>query len=305
MAEGKKSFLMYTDTISVVDKLTDEEAGRLFKHLLRYVNDLNPTPPDRLTELLFEPIKLALKRDLSKWEEKTNNFSDAGKESAKSRRLTSGTQLYVLKFYNDDEEFLKIGITDSSIGRRYSSSGEGGSKVGYKFDILYQYFQFENGISVIDLEGKIRLKFNSNSYIPSKKFGGYTECYDIEVLDDVIDYLTTFNDVQQRSSFSTVSVNDIDTVSVIDSDIEINKFIEQPRSNRFIKPSLAEIESYCNVRGNNVNPTKFFNHYESNGWMVGKNKMKDWEAAVRTWEQSSTDTFSKVNIMSNPKELKF
>lgn len=53
---------------------------------------------------------------------------------------------------------------------------------------------------------------------------------------------------------------------------------------RFVKPTILEISEYCQERGNDVNPTKFFNFYESKGWVVGKTPMKDWKAAVRTWE---------------------
>lgn len=52
----------------------------------------------------------------------------------------------------------------------------------------------------------------------------------------------------------------------------------------FCKPTLEEIAQYCQERGNSVDPQKFINHYEANGWRVGKNPMKDWRAAVRTWE---------------------
>lgn len=76
MAKDKKSVLLYCDLIHTVSPLTDEEAGRLFKHLLAYVNDLNPQPIDRLTGLLFEPIKQNLKRDLIKWEEKSQKNKD-------------------------------------------------------------------------------------------------------------------------------------------------------------------------------------------------------------------------------------
>ena len=55
---------------------------------------------------------------------------------------------------------------------------------------------------------------------------------------------------------------------------------------RFEKPTLSEIEQYCIERNNNVNAEQFYDYYESNGWKVGKNSMKDWKAAVRTWERS-------------------
>lgn len=52
----------------------------------------------------------------------------------------------------------------------------------------------------------------------------------------------------------------------------------------FVKPSLDEVSSYCLERQNGINPQTWMDYYESNGWMVGKNKMRDWRAAVRTWE---------------------
>ncbi len=55
----------------------------------------------------------------------------------------------------------------------------------------------------------------------------------------------------------------------------------------FIIPSFEEIRAYCFERRNQVSVEQFFNYYESNGWLVGKNKMKDWKAAVRTWENSN------------------
>jgi len=54
-----------------------------------------------------------------------------------------------------------------------------------------------------------------------------------------------------------------------------------------IPPTLSEVEEYCKQRGNNVNPQKFCDFYDSKGWMIGKNKMKSWKAAVRTWEGNS------------------
>jgi uncharacterized protein YdaU (DUF1376 family) len=61
------------------------------------------------------------------------------------------------------------------------------------------------------------------------------------------------------------------------------------KAKRFVPPTLDQIRSYCNERLNNVDANKFIDHYTSNGWLVGKNKMKDWKAAIRTWEKSSFD----------------
>lgn len=53
-----------------------------------------------------------------------------------------------------------------------------------------------------------------------------------------------------------------------------------------IPPTIEEVAAYCQERANGVNPQKFIDHYAARGWMIGKNKMKDWEAAVRTWESN-------------------
>lgn len=54
---------------------------------------------------------------------------------------------------------------------------------------------------------------------------------------------------------------------------------------RFIPPSLDEVTAYCTERNNSIDPEGFIDYYTSNGWKVGKNPMKDWKAAVRSWEQ--------------------
>jgi len=58
---------------------------------------------------------------------------------------------------------------------------------------------------------------------------------------------------------------------------------------RFAPPALEEVEKYCRERGNNVSAQGFIDYYSSNGWKVGKNAMKDWKAAVRTWERNGYD----------------
>jgi hypothetical protein len=67
MAKDKKGFILYSDLIHTINKLTDEQAGKLLKHILEYVNDNNPES-DQFTEVVFEPIKQTLKRDLQKYE---------------------------------------------------------------------------------------------------------------------------------------------------------------------------------------------------------------------------------------------
>ena len=61
---------------------------------------------------------------------------------------------------------------------------------------------------------------------------------------------------------------------------------KENKNNIFTPPSLEDVQEYCKERNNNVDAETFISFYESKGWMVGKNKMKDWKACVRTWERS-------------------
>ena len=57
---------------------------------------------------------------------------------------------------------------------------------------------------------------------------------------------------------------------------------------RFTPPTVSQVAEYCKERGNGVDPEEFVDFYESKGWMIGKNKMKSWQATVRRWEKTST-----------------
>lgn len=63
-----------------------------------------------------------------------------------------------------------------------------------------------------------------------------------------------------------------------------------PARKRFTPPTLAEVTDYCRERQNAVDPQRFIDYYTANGWKVGKNSMKDWKAAVRTWEGKQRDS---------------
>lgn len=79
MAEDKKSFVLYADLIHTVRKLPKEKQGELFMTILSYVNDENPVVDDLMVELVFEPVKLQMKRDLVKYETTKERRKEAGR----------------------------------------------------------------------------------------------------------------------------------------------------------------------------------------------------------------------------------
>jgi len=167
MAQDKKSFLLYCDLINVIEQLTDEQAGNLFKHILQYVNDKNPETDNIITKIAFEPIKQQLKRDLVKYEDIRKRNSD-----------------------------------------------------------------------------NARKRWDATAYDRMR------------------------NDTKNAD-------NDNDTDN--DKDKDINKRV-------FVKPTLDELREYMISQDMLDVSNKFFDFYESKGWLIGKNKMKDWKSAVRTWK---------------------
>lgn len=84
------------------------------------------------------------------------------------------------------------------------------------------------------------------------------------------------------------------TVTHTEEDIDIEEEKRKKENNikekKKMPPTLEEVTAYCNERRNGINPQSFIDFYEARGWMIGKNKMKDWKAAVRTWENRDNDS---------------
>jgi len=104
MAKEKNGFVLYCDVIHTAEKLTDEQAGKLFKHILRYVNDQNPEC-DFVTEIAFEPIKQTLKRDLVKYENKRAQ----NKENALKRWNANASE----RIQTDAKDAVRVSVSDS------------------------------------------------------------------------------------------------------------------------------------------------------------------------------------------------
>jgi hypothetical protein len=80
-----------------------------------------------------------------------------------------------------------------------------------------------------------------------------------------------------------IGINDSENTQSKVKESKVNTTVK--KAERFTPPTVNEIKQYCQDRNNNVDPDKFHDFYQAKGWMVGSNKMKDWKAAVRTWEK--------------------
>ena len=101
-----------------------------------------------------------------------------------------------------------------------------------------------------------------------------------------------FNDSQRYVIRQSVGIPMVDPdKSSIDKISTDKKSIEEltpkrPTTESFCHPSLPEIKEYCMENSYLIDPESFIDYYEANGWMVGKNPMRDWKAAVRTWARN-------------------
>lgn len=96
--------------------------------------------------------------------------------------------------------------------------------------------------------------------------------------------------------------------NTLNSNINSSSIEEEKKENKekkkFVKPTIEEIDEYCRERKNNVDATKFYYHYESVGWKIGKNPMKDWRACVITWEKKEENKNTKA-VEEKPREKKW
>lgn len=144
---------------------------------------------------------------------------------------------------------------------------------------------FESGVIVIKhwkMHNYIQAdRYRPTDYVEEKSMLGLkkNKAY---TLDESKMYTKCIQDVSVgKDSIGKISI-DKDSI-VKDSKGES---VRGEKTKRFIPPSVEEVEQYCIERSNNIDAQSFIDFYESKGWMIGKNKMKDWKAAVRTWERS-------------------
>lgn len=154
---------------------------------------------------------------------------------------------------------------------------------------------FESGVIVIKhwrIHNYIQKdRYKGSKYIEEKSTlavdenGAYTEC-----IQDV-----SIPDAQVRlGKVSLGKVNNIGDIPQAESPPSAKK------RTVFKPPTIEEVRAYCLERGNSVDAERWHNHYRANGWMVGKTKMVDWKAAVRTWERNGYDRDRRPAPASDP-----
>jgi hypothetical protein len=147
MAENKKSFVAYCDWQETFEELSDEEAGKLVKHLFNYVNDKNPQTSDKLTKMCFIPIKQSLKRDLKKYEKYVHKQSVNGKKGGRPKNptLSQKTQPFIEKPKKADS--VSVSVSDTIITIEEENFKKASSKYKMYAEQLYKDNVFIEALS--------------------------------------------------------------------------------------------------------------------------------------------------------------
>ena len=195
----------------------------------------------------------------------------------------------------------------------------------------YLLFYLKLLVESIDHEGELRFSdtipyneqmlsviTNTNVDVVRSAMKLFVELKMIEVQDDATIYMAEVNKLigsewasaervrnyrkRQQALLCNTDVTESNTEKEIEKDTEIDKEKEKYKR-RFTKPTLEDVQAYCLERGKGVDAQKWFDYYSANGWKVGKNPMKDWKAAVRTWERSGDNGKSRsVSFTPYPDE---
>ena len=155
----------------------------------------------------------------------------------------------------------------------------GASEDDYKVLIAKKFIiPFESGVIVIK-HWRINNYLQKDRVQPTK----YQEEFSALSIEDNGAYTESCI----HSSVYAESVS-TDKVSIVEDSID--KVNRESKSRAFTPPTLDDVSAYCRERNNKIDAQRFIDFYESKGWMVGQNKMKNWKAAIRTWEQRDKES---------------
>lgn len=152
--------------------------------------------------------------------------------------------------------------------------------------------EMDQAVSILFSFIKIRLDINEEKYKETcearsraGRAGGRPKANAFDEKQEKAKKANAFSEKQSEAKKAEYEYEYENDIEKIDKDTP-KGVSKENRSKRFSPPTVDEVKEYCLSRGNKVDADRFVAYYQSNGWRVGKNPMKDWKASVRTWERS-------------------
>lgn len=204
--------------------------------------------------------------------------------------LSAQALYFHLSMRADDEGFVNnpkkiqrsIGASDDDckllILKRFILTFESGVIV-IKHWRIHNYIRNDRYKETLYKEERQSLTLNEdNAYTEKNKFGIPSDNHMVYQMD-----------TQVSIGKDSIGKDRLGKDSIYMGQLEAPTPTKERKSCRFVAPTLEEVQTYCAERNNNVDAERFIDYYTSNGWKVGKNPMKDWKAAVRTWERQGDE----------------
>ena len=196
-------------------------------------------------------------------------------------RRSAWIDLLLLANHEDNEMLINYETVTIKRGQCLVSVRKLGERWRWGKDRVLKYLKLLESLNMVQ-----RSSINKQTLLTVENYGKYQICQD------------TVKDKEQTSNRRESATNNNENN---DNKKNNNNNINNNRA--FTPPTVEEVKAYCLERNNSVDPEAFVSFYESKGWMIGKNKMKDWKAAVRTWEKSRKG--SSQGSAPAPKKNKF
>lgn len=163
----------------------------------------------------------------------------------------------------------------------YGAIPEVGGAVGVAWDFIQQRLDRDTG----RYDEKVEQTKYAVAVREAKKRGIQLPAFDKwRLLSDEDRERLLSDDNERHPNSTTISTSNSTSISNSKDNIESMADKSHTRQ-RFSPPSVEDVREYCKEKGYNVDPDRFVDYYTSNGWKVGRNQMKDWKAAVRSWER--------------------
>ena len=118
-------------------------------------------------------------------------------------------------------------------------------------------------------------------------------------LEEEVDKRKAYSESRRNNRKKKEDINNTSSsyVQHMENENENEDLIEKKKVARFQKPTIEQLKEYMNEQGMNDIAENWLNHYEANGWMVGKVKMKDWKASVRTWKTNQKNNSATPQVV--------
>ena len=118
------------------------------------------------------------------------------------------------------------------------------------------------------------------------------------ISNEILESIGYFDECNESNDYCNADVTEVKRICNVEKEIEIEKD-NNKRVTRFSPPSVDDVSAYCKERKNRVDPQQFVDFYTAKGWKIGKDSMKDWKAAVRTWEKRNGRQEERSNEWSD------